>query len=198
MRLALRLIWAGLMMAVPLGASIAQEPFYKGKQIRIVISAGVAGGYNEYARLLAAHMGNHIAGKPDFIVQIKQPFKIKAEGFMPYQMATVETTLTEDKWVQAYEIMPTAREVVHHVIVNVHPKGARIGRGGDEGGGGYWAAYVPGNSSRIYPDGFARKLPAGATISGVRIGAVGSVGAFNGEGMVTALPFTFSVVSCTA
>ena len=50
-------------------AASAQEPFYKGKQIRIVISAGVSGGYNEYARLLATHMGNHIPGKPDFIVQ---------------------------------------------------------------------------------------------------------------------------------
>ena len=103
-------------------------------------------------------------GKPDFVVQLKQPFKIKAEGVMPYQTATVETTLTEDKWVQGYEIIPTAREVVHHVIVSVHEKGARTGRGGDEGAGGYWAAYVPGNSSRIYPDGFARKLPAGATV----------------------------------
>src|SRR5262249_26097436 len=55
-----------LALAAP---SIAQEPFYKGKQIRIVISAGVSGGYNEYARLLATHMGNHIPGKPDFIVQ---------------------------------------------------------------------------------------------------------------------------------
>src|SRR5215813_6993070 len=69
MRLALRLVWAGLIAAAPLGASTAQEPFYKGKQIRIIISAGVSGGYNEYARLLAAHMGSHIAGKPDFIVQ---------------------------------------------------------------------------------------------------------------------------------
>ncbi|MCX6979321.1 MAG: hypothetical protein NTV08_01005 [Verrucomicrobia bacterium] len=104
-------------------------------------------------------------GRPDLIVQIKQPFKINAEGVMPYQVATVETTLAEDKWVQGYEIMPTAREVVHHVIVNVHEKGAHIRGAGDEGTGGYWAAYVPGNSSRIYPDGFARKLPAGATIS---------------------------------
>jgi tripartite-type tricarboxylate transporter receptor subunit TctC len=48
---------------------MAQEPFFKGKQVRIIISAGVAGGYAEYARLLAAHMGNHIPGKPDFIVQ---------------------------------------------------------------------------------------------------------------------------------
>ena len=48
---------------------MAQEPFFKGKQIRLIISAGVAGGYAEYARLLAAHMGNHVPGKPDFIVQ---------------------------------------------------------------------------------------------------------------------------------
>ncbi len=104
-------------------------------------------------------------GKPDFIVQLTKPFAIKAEGVMPYQIALVETTLTEDKWVKAYEIIPTAREAVHHVIVSVHEKGARIRGGGDEGTGGYWAAYVPGNSSRIYPEGFARKLPAGSTVS---------------------------------
>jgi len=49
----------------------AQEatPFYKDKQIRIIISAGVAGGYMEYARTLADNMGKHIAGNPSFIVQ---------------------------------------------------------------------------------------------------------------------------------
>ena len=104
-------------------------------------------------------------GKPDLVVQITKPFAIKAEGFMPYQIALVETTLAEEKWVQAYEIMPTAREVVHHVIVNVHEKGQPLRKAGGGGEDGYWAAYVPGNTARIYPDGFARKLPAGATIS---------------------------------
>src|SRR5258708_21604380 len=69
MRSARRLICAGLLATISATAGSAQEPFYKGKQIRIVISAGVSGGYNEYARLLATHMGNHIPGKPDFIVQ---------------------------------------------------------------------------------------------------------------------------------
>ena len=104
-------------------------------------------------------------GKPDLVVQLNKPFTIKADGFMPYQTATVETTLAEDQWVQAYEIAPTAREVVHHVIVRVHAKSAKVRGGDDEGGEGYWAAYVPGNTSHIYPDGFARKLPAGATVS---------------------------------
>ncbi|MBX7209302.1 MAG: redoxin domain-containing protein [Verrucomicrobiaceae bacterium] len=104
-------------------------------------------------------------GQPDYIVQLPRPIHIKAEGTMPYQVVNTQTTLTEDKWVQAYEIMPTDRKVVHHVIVSVHPKGTQHVKDRDEGAGGYWAAYVPGNSKEIYPDGFARKLPAGSVVS---------------------------------
>src|SRR5213083_1231222 len=75
MRLGLRLIF-GVILGAILGVALpgwghAQDgaPFFKGKQFRILLSAGVAGGYAEYGRLLAQHMGNHIAGKPDFIVQ---------------------------------------------------------------------------------------------------------------------------------
>ncbi len=89
--------------------------------------------------------------------------KIKATGTMPYEFITVKSTLTEDRWVQGYEILPTDRSVVHHVIVNVHT-GGRI-FDSEEGVGGYWAAYVPGNAGQMYPKGFARKLPAGATVS---------------------------------
>ena len=102
-------------------------------------------------------------GEPDAVVQLPKPVAIKATGFMPYQFVTVKTDFPEDRWVQGYEILPTDRSVVHHVIVQVHEKGARaVNR--DEAGG-YWAAYVPGNSGHLYPDGFARKLPAGATVS---------------------------------
>jgi len=59
-----------LLLAALSGAASAQDAsFYKGKTIRIVISTGVAGGYAEYARVLAEHMGRHIAGYPSFIVQ---------------------------------------------------------------------------------------------------------------------------------
>src|SRR6476620_7736201 len=49
--------------------AFAEQPFYKDKTIRIIISTGVAGGYMEYARTLSEHMGAHIAGHPGFIVQ---------------------------------------------------------------------------------------------------------------------------------
>jgi len=49
--------------------SQAQEPYYKGKTIRLIISVGVAGGFGEYARTLAEHYGRHIPGNPNIIVQ---------------------------------------------------------------------------------------------------------------------------------
>lgn len=109
--------------------------------------------------------GEWSIGKPDVIIAGAKPIAIKAEGTMPYQHVTVATEFPEDRWVRGYEILPSAREVVHHVIVSVHEKGSKVRGGGDEGAEGYWAAYVPGNTKQIYPEGFARKLPAGATVS---------------------------------
>jgi len=103
-------------------------------------------------------------GTPDLIVPLSRAYEIPATGFMPYQFNVVQTELTEDQWVTAYEILPSERDVVHHVIVQVHEKGDSV-RNVGEGTGGYWAIYVPGNGSHAYPEGFARKIPAGAKIS---------------------------------
>lgn len=101
-------------------------------------------------------------GEPDLVVPISKAYDIKATGFMPYQRDVVETTLTEDKWVTGYEILPSERDVVHHVIVQVFEKGATVRDRGEATG--YWAAYVPGNGAVRYPEGFARKFPAGAKV----------------------------------
>ena len=58
-----------LLAATSISPGAAQEPFYKGKTVRLVISVGVAGGFGEYARTLAEHLGRHIAGQPHIIVQ---------------------------------------------------------------------------------------------------------------------------------
>ena len=107
-----------------------------------------------------------LIGKPDAVVELPRSVAVKADGVMPYQTLRVETTFAEDKWVKAYELQPTAREVVHHIIVRVHPKGARLARGeGESERDGFFAAYVPGNSHAVFPPGFAKKLPAGATVT---------------------------------
>jgi tripartite-type tricarboxylate transporter receptor subunit TctC len=67
----MRLLSIAIVLCLASACAQAQEsaPFYRGKTIRIVISTGVAGGYAEYARVIAEHMGRHIAGNPGFIVQ---------------------------------------------------------------------------------------------------------------------------------
>ena len=56
------------MMTVPETAQ-AQESFYKGKQVRLIIGYGTGGGYDSYARLLTKHMGKHIPGNPSVVPQ---------------------------------------------------------------------------------------------------------------------------------
>ncbi|HET9149258.1 MAG TPA: tripartite tricarboxylate transporter substrate-binding protein, partial [Alphaproteobacteria bacterium] len=41
--------------------------FYKGKQMKMIIRSGPGGGYDQYARMLARHMGKHIPGDPTII-----------------------------------------------------------------------------------------------------------------------------------
>jgi tripartite-type tricarboxylate transporter receptor subunit TctC len=45
------------------------EPFYKGKQIRIIVGLSTGGGYDRAARMVARHIGKHIPGNPEAIVQ---------------------------------------------------------------------------------------------------------------------------------
>jgi tripartite-type tricarboxylate transporter receptor subunit TctC len=47
----------------------AEEPFYKGKTITILAGTGAGNVYDIFARLFARHMGKHIPGNPDLIVQ---------------------------------------------------------------------------------------------------------------------------------
>ncbi|MEM1294586.1 MAG: redoxin domain-containing protein [Verrucomicrobiota bacterium] len=101
-------------------------------------------------------------GTPDLVIPISKAYRIKATGFMPYQNDVVVTELNEDKWVTGYEILPSERDVVHHVIVQVFEQDKKT-RDISEAQG-FWAAYVPGNGTVQYPEGFARKLPAGAKV----------------------------------
>ncbi len=43
--------------------------FYKGKTVTIVVRSNPGGGYDTYGRLIANHIGKHIPGNPDIIVQ---------------------------------------------------------------------------------------------------------------------------------
>jgi tripartite-type tricarboxylate transporter receptor subunit TctC len=50
-------------------AAFAQSNFYQGKTINLIVGSTTGGGYDLWARLLAQHLGKHIPGNPDVIVQ---------------------------------------------------------------------------------------------------------------------------------
>jgi tripartite-type tricarboxylate transporter receptor subunit TctC len=63
-------IAAGVVLAVlPISLAYAQSPaeFYKGRLVDMQIGYSVGGGYDLYARLLARHLGKHIAGNPTVV-----------------------------------------------------------------------------------------------------------------------------------
>ena len=47
----------------------AQDSFYKGQTVRIIVGASAGGGYDTYSRTIARHIGKHIPGNPTFLVE---------------------------------------------------------------------------------------------------------------------------------
>ncbi len=130
-----------------------------------------------------------LLGEPDMIVRMPKAYIMSADGSDIYRSFVIPLDLKEDKWVAGFEVRPSARAVLHHVIIRIDQSGeARkadgakgtpgfsgmrgIGRSsrrggsndvfsGSLGGLGGWAV---GGTPRILPLGLARKLPAGADI----------------------------------
>ena len=106
-------------------------------------------------------------GTPDAVFEFAEPVAVKATGVMPYQTVIVETHLPEDRWVQAIEVQPGDRDVVHHALIHLAGAEERAGDPRDaaaEERGGFWGEYVPGQNTLVYPPGFAKKLPKGARL----------------------------------
>jgi len=69
-RRALRYLIAVLsILTFTVAATQAQESYYKGKTIRIIVGASAGGGYDTYSRTIARHMGKHVPGNPAIVVE---------------------------------------------------------------------------------------------------------------------------------
>ena len=67
-RTAMASIAALLALTVPAGAQSVEE-FYRGKTVNILVGFTAGGGYDLYARVLGRHLGRHIPGNPQVVVQ---------------------------------------------------------------------------------------------------------------------------------
>lgn len=60
---------ATLVIGLTAGPAVAEDQFYKGKTLTIVVGFSPGGGYDTYARALARYVSPHIPGNPTVIVQ---------------------------------------------------------------------------------------------------------------------------------
>jgi hypothetical protein len=101
-------------------------------------------------------------GAPDVVYEMVEPFAVQAEGTVPIQRFRVQTNLKRDLWVQAAEVRPGDRAVVHHICVYIDdhtqrkPGGPRVKD--------LLAAYTPGDVPSVFPPGIAKRIPAGAEL----------------------------------
>lgn len=57
-----------VVIALGIANASAQDNFYRGKTVRIIVGASAGGGYDTYSRTIARHMGKHIPGNPTLVV----------------------------------------------------------------------------------------------------------------------------------
>ena len=96
-------------------------------------------------------------GEPDWVVEIPEPFVVKAEAADWGGNLVADSGLTEDRWVKAVETKPTEESfpVVHHAVTTaIDPDGEAA----------FLNEYALGKNGDIYPDGTGRLLKAGSQI----------------------------------
>jgi tripartite-type tricarboxylate transporter receptor subunit TctC len=75
------------------GGSAAAADFYQGKTISLIIGYPVGGGYDTYSRLVSAHLGRHLAGRPSVIaVNMPGAATIRATNYL-YNEASKDGTV---------------------------------------------------------------------------------------------------------
>lgn len=158
-------------------------------------------------------------GTPDLVLKMEEPYTVTPNQPDEYLYFSLPTNFKQDMWIQAAEIHPGVKKVVHHVIAFVEPPemaamskmaggafgeggghhgnsifyqdgklrrvkmdakvvddGCATANGGDsfreetagEGGDGegfaLLAGYAPGKEPDVWPEGMAKKVPAGSII----------------------------------
>jgi hypothetical protein len=124
-------------------------------------------------------------GKPDAVITMPEPYVVPARGTIAYQNITMPTNFTEDKWIQAIEVRPGARSVVHHILVfvvgarqnqaytQIVPQARRPqtppAQSAQNGQAprkpeSLIATTAPGTNAMVFSPGTALRIPAGASL----------------------------------
>jgi hypothetical protein len=131
------------------------------------VEAGAPKGSDEDLPALPKFEQGWAIGKPDAVIALDEDVAVPADGVVPYKYLTVQTNFNEDRWVQAAEIRPGNRKVVHHIIVFVQEPGAKNELSGEgRGGRGFkLCGFAPGEQPKTFPAGTARLIKKGSKLT---------------------------------
>ncbi|MBI1246554.1 redoxin domain-containing protein [bacterium] len=108
-----------------------------------------------------------LSQKPEVILNITpQPVQVPAEGEVAYRYYVVDPGFDNDVWIKGAEIRPGNLQVVHHILCFAVTPGALRERKLPQGAGaqGFLVGYVPGKIAQNYPEGMAKRIPAGSKL----------------------------------
>jgi peroxiredoxin len=129
------------------------------EQLRRWVEGGTPyGDASDLPAMPAFTSGWQLPREPDLVLDVSQsPYHVAAEGTIEYQYFVVDPGFEEDTWVEAAEILPGNRSVLHHAIAFIRPPD-----GVNLTGLGMLTGYVPGQRVAPVTAGLAKRVPAGS------------------------------------
>jgi hypothetical protein len=125
-------------------------------------------------------------GTPDVVFEMADDYKVPADDVVQYEYFYIPTKFSEPKWIQAIEVRPGNRNVVHHVLVfykakpdmqrmpvlRPNPQWQRLGPRTpgthpaveDNVPSRLIATYAPGTNPQVFPAGTAMRLEPGGVL----------------------------------
>ena len=99
-------------------------------------------------------------GEPDLVLTMAEPVKIAATGTIPHMTLPEDHEFPQDTWIQAIEVRPGNRRVVHHAVASASaPADSAIV------GGQNVHLYTPGLEPMVWRDGYGKFFPKGTRVS---------------------------------
>ena len=142
------------------------DPRLTAKEIETIaawVDAGAPKGDDKDLPPLPKFADGWTIGTPDAIFTMDEEFTIPASGTIPYKYFKASTNLTEDKWIQAIEIHPSARAQVHHVLAFTQPAGTEPKPGGELGPTNI-GGVTPNKPGLVFEPGVARLMRGNSEI----------------------------------
>jgi mono/diheme cytochrome c family protein len=140
------------------------------------IAAGMPAGDLAKAPKAPTFTSGWALGTPDLVLKLPSAVAVPADGPDTYRNVLLPVNLPDDRWIRAIEFRPSARRVVHHMLLFATPAGVTVGA--DEaipglGGGGAGRGRAAGRGAARGQLGRGRGLAALAGEAGAAFGGLG-------------------------